>query len=151
MINLAEIRDFFSLFFLFFSPKISTNHFMSTSKFWKCHQTLAVFSLISVNACYVYRYKLHGSMAKTQISDLQNASLLSKLSRYPPNSSASPVVSFARDSCRYTPNGKFARGPIGETMHVWVTRKIRVLWKASSEGYIYIYICIIYIYIYIYI
>lgn len=35
-----------------------------------------------------------------------------------------------RDSCRYTPNGKFARGPIGEATHVWVTREIRVLWKA---------------------
>ena len=35
-------------------------------------------------------------MAKTQISDLHNASLPSKLSVYPPNTSASPVVPFAR-------------------------------------------------------
>ena len=75
-------------------------------------------------------FKLHGSMTKTPISDLHNARLPSKLSRYPPNVSASPFGPFARDSCWYFPNRKFARGPIGETTHVWVTREIRVLWKA---------------------
>ena len=87
-------------------------------------------NMASVTSCENTLFKLHGSMAKTPISDLQNARLPSKLSRYPPNVSASPLVPFARDSCWYLPNRKFARGPIGETTHVWVTREIRVLWKA---------------------
>ena len=52
--------------------------------------------MASMTSCENTLYKLHGSMAKTQISDLHNASLPRKLSRYPPNASASPFVPFVR-------------------------------------------------------
>lgn len=84
--------------------------------------------MASMTSCENTLYKLHGSMAKTQISDLHNASLPRKLSRYPPNASASPFVPFVRAVT-------LADIPEMESLLVGQSEKQRTFGSPVKEGF----------------
>jgi len=135
LINLAKIRDFFLCVFFFLIQKyrpitlwVQVN-FESAIEPWRCLFLLIPARFINTN-----------SMVQWPKLRFPTCIMLQPAQQAFQISTQGIRIAFCaiRTRTRYTPNGKFARGPIGETTHVWVTREIRVLWKAIiSRIYIY--------------